>query len=248
MNRLEIKLGENEDLSFQMSSLFHGAMMECISQEYADILHISGLHPYTQHVERRDRSWYWIITTLNEDAKCEIIDKLASKDAVFILKKQLNLKFIKKRYIELTKKEFASIFYNEKPSRYINIQFITPTAFKINGRYINYPDIRAMYINIMNKYDAVNDEDAVCDDDVLDNLLNNTTINRYELRSTMFSLEGVRIPAFTGRITLKINDTQTMCSFANMLFRFAEYSGIGIKTALGMGAVRLLQNRGSSNE
>ena len=31
-----------------------------------------------------------------------------------------------------------------------------------------------------------------------------------------------------------------MTNLAQMLFRFGEYSGIGIKTALGMGAVKML--------
>ena len=143
LNRLTIKLDKNDELSLQMSSLFHGAMMECISKEYADLMHISGLHPYTQHIEKRDGSWFWTITTLNEQSKHEIIDKLDLQDDIFISKKQLRLRFIEKEHTELTKKEFAGTFYNEIPSRYINIQFVTPAAFKINGIYINYPDIRA---------------------------------------------------------------------------------------------------------
>ena len=79
---------------------------------------------------------------------------------------------------------------------------------------------------------------------MLETLISSSNISRYELKSTLFSLEGTKIPAFIGKMTLKINGSQTLCSFVNMLFTFAEYSGIGIKTGLGMGAIRLLNTRG----
>ena len=72
----------------------------------------------------------------------------------------------------------------------------------------------------------------------------NAQIVRYDLKSVSFSLEGVRIPAFVGKITIKINGTKTMADFANMLVEFGTYSGVGIKTALGMGCIRQLKERG----
>jgi CRISPR-associated endoribonuclease Cas6 len=53
-------------------------------------------------------------------------------------------------------------------------------------------------------------------------------------------MEGVKIPSFVGKITFRMHGAQTMTNLAQMLFRFGEYSGIGIKTALGMGAVKML--------
>lgn len=39
-----------------------------------------------------------------------------------------------------------------------------------------------------------------------------------------------------------------MANFADVLLQFGTYSGIGIKTALGMGAIRLLEERSRSDE
>ena len=47
--KLELELSCNEELAYQMSSLFHGVLMELLPEEYADELHCSKLHPYTQH-------------------------------------------------------------------------------------------------------------------------------------------------------------------------------------------------------
>ena len=39
-----------------------------------------------------------------------------------------------------------------------------------------------------------------------------------------------------------------MVNFANLLFRFGTYSGVGIKTALGMGAIGIGKERGGERE
>ena len=46
--RLELKLNADSDITFQMASLFHGALMEKLPQEYANQLHQSQLHPYSK--------------------------------------------------------------------------------------------------------------------------------------------------------------------------------------------------------
>ena len=38
--------------------------MELLPEEYSAMLHESSLHPYTQHLERRDNEWYNEIITI----------------------------------------------------------------------------------------------------------------------------------------------------------------------------------------
>lgn len=247
--KLEMNLGKRTDLSYQMSSSFHGALMELLSEEYAEQLHESRLHPYTQHLELRSGEWYWIVTALNEESIQKIIEEtLMPVKKITLNKHQLDVEILGKTYQELSDREMTFSFYQQQASRYISIVFVTPTAFKQNGRYLNYPDIRSMYSNLMNKYDAVSQQESMKDEDTLEQLMENTTISRYELRSTVFCLEGVRIPAFLGKMTLRLSGTQTMANFANLLFQFGAYSGIGIKTALGMGAIRLQEERRKKDE
>ena len=68
LGKLELKLKSKDKLEYQMSSLFHGALMEVLPEKYADYLHTSQLHPYTQHLEFREGEWYWIICCLNKEA------------------------------------------------------------------------------------------------------------------------------------------------------------------------------------
>lgn len=79
--RLELKLKCREALSYQMASLFHGVLMELLPEEYADELHYSQLHPYTQHLECREDVWYWVVCALNEQAVKTIL-----KDALWDVK------------------------------------------------------------------------------------------------------------------------------------------------------------------
>ena len=74
--KLEMKLNTNETIVGAMASVFHGALMEQLSDEYATMLHESRLHPYAQHLEKRDGQWYWVVSVLNTQAKINKIDRL----------------------------------------------------------------------------------------------------------------------------------------------------------------------------
>lgn len=242
--RLEMKLEKAGKISYQMSSLFHGALMELLPKEYGEKLHLSRLHPYTQHLEIRDGEWYWIVTALNDEAAEKIIENaLMSLKEITIKRHQLHLKILDKVYQELSDRELAFSFYQQQASSFISIHFITPTAFKQNGKYLNYPEIRCIYANLMNKYDASNTQESMKDEETLEQLVESTSIYKYDLKSVWFSLESVKIPAFIGKVTFRIRGSQTMVNFANLLFRFSTYSGIGVKSSLGMGAVKFAEER-----
>lgn len=62
-------------------------------------------------------------------------------------------------------------------------------------------------------------------------------ITDYRLHTHPFSVEGRRIRAFRGNIRLGLFKDDITRRIASMLAAFADYAGIGIKTAMGMGAV-----------
>lgn len=244
LTKIEFKLTSSSELSFQMSSLFHGALMELLPVEYADYLHTSQLHPYTQHLERRDGEWYWIVSCLNDEANSIIIKKTLQETKMIELKKHHINVFLEPVNIKsITEKEMMGRFYKEDSAKYIQIHFVSPTAFKQKGQYVFYPNIRCIFQSLMSKYDAAVGENQMLDEETLKQLSDHAMITRYDLKSVSFSLEGVRIPAFVGKITIKMRGTQTMANFANMLIQFGEFSGVGIKTTLGMGAIKIIDVR-----
>ena len=68
-------------------------------------------------------------------------------------------------------------------------------------------------------------------------------IKRYNLRSTKYLLGDVKIPSFFGEIECYINAPQHIVNMVHMLAEFAEYSGVGIKTTLGMGGIDVIKSR-----
>lgn len=141
----------------------------------------------------------------------------------------------------MTKQELINQFYFEDGERYIKIQFQTPTAFKRQGNYEFYPDLQLIYQSLMNKYDLASTDDMVKSDELLEELLEYSRIIQYNLRSCYFPMGRAKIPAFMGTMTVKITGPQGMVNFANMLFQFGTYSGVGIKTAIGMGSIEILR-------
>ena len=243
LSRIKIKLEtkEGHDLSYCKGSIFQGALMQMIDSDYASVLHESNLHPYSQYIEKLNDEVFWVINCTNNQASENIISSILQKDSIFLEKMNTEYKFLDKVYEEITYDSLVKSFYREDASKYITLKIKTPMSFKSNGEYCIFPEVRKIYKSLMNKYDsAMKDEDSCLFDlETLDELCEKTKIIRYSLRTNKFPLEGVSVTAFIGTITLKISAPQTLVNFANMLFKFGEFSGIGIKNSVGMGAISI---------
>ena len=62
-------------------------------------------------------------------------------------------------------------------------------------------------------------------------------IRQYALHTATFSVDGHPLRGFRGSLTIGFTGTDSVRRILGMLMSFASYAGIGIKTALGMGAV-----------
>ena len=231
---------DKEGFGYYQSSNMQGVLMEHLENSYAEKLHQQGLKPYSQHIEGREEK-EWVIKTFTKEAYQEIITPLLCGEfsGFCIEKKDMHVKILEKRLKTMGKGELLEEFYSGSLNRHILIEFLTPTSFKSDGKYLIITEIRHLYQSLMNKYSAASDELTMCDQETLGQLTENSSIEKYRLRSTCFPLEGVKIPAFMGELGIYISGTETMARYARLLFRFGEYAGVGIKTAMGMGALRI---------
>lgn len=251
IKKLTIRITAPEAIDFHtnMSSLLHGFLMSSIDETYADKMHCSALRPYSQHIVRNGNSWQWVISVLTDDAEDNIIKPLFQIEQAQLDHNGLLLKFSEHNITETSFDDlFVRNYISGTVSRIVTMKFITPTAFKSNGRYINYPSLKLIYSSLINKYDSSSTTTSLFDDKLIDGLLENTEIVGYNLRSTLFHLEGVKIPSFLGSIKIKVFGSSNMVSLVNMLAEFAQYSGVGIKCSLGMGGVGNFETRGKDNE
>ena len=233
-----LKLYLDARLDFRRTSLLQGVLMENISSEYADFLHTKKLHPYSEYVLPQENGAVWAVQTLNEEAYENIIKKLAQKDEFFLAVVGKEIHVLRREEEILPKSSLMEDFYTLPTKNIFNIEFLTPAAFRQRGRYYILPDIRLLCQNLMMKYSAASDLIDMGDEDTLRQITEDTFIMRHNLRSAVFPAEGQNIPGFVGSLRLKCNGTDTMARYLRLLLTFGEFSGVGVKTAMGMGAMR----------
>lgn len=245
VNRLTIELFSKEKITFQKASLFQGVLMEQINKDYANKMHEDGLHPYSQKLKYEGDKLIWQINTMNQEAYEEIILPLQKEEFNKIELKHNNLELaIKGKKISgISYQNMINKYYFGECSRYVRIRFTTPTSFKRAGNYVFYPDMSLIYNSLMNKYDTFAQGATIRTEEILEQLVEYSEIAKYNLRSVMFHMEGVRIPAFMGEVLVKIKGPQPLVNLIHLLLQYGTYSGVGIKTAMGMGALEIIENQ-----
>lgn len=227
-----------------MASMLQGVMMERIDSGYAGILHESGFHPYSQFVEIGEGEILWHVHALTEDAEKAVIEPLLDADysQVELTHRNEILRIREKSVRRCAYEELIEKYYLGDCSRNLPIRIRTPMAFRQNGRYCIFPTVRLIFQSLMMRFDACSTESSIFTDELLQEFESLTEITDYRLRSVRFSLEKVRIPSFIGDLKIHVNGPQQMANVAWMLAKFGEFSGIGIKTGIGMGAVSIDEN------
>ena len=230
-------------IDFRKSSCFQGALFELMDSNYVSFLHIQNRHPYSQYVYRDNERVFWNICTCDEEAGKHMIDLMLddSIQEIHLKKEKEPITFLSKQLRTVSQKQLMDRFYNIPAEKYIEIKILTPMSFKSYGKYVNYPDLRLIYQSLMNKYDAILTDTSMFDEATLDMLTEGSEIIKYNLRSYLFPVQGIKIPSFLGSMVIKVTGTDTAAKFIRLLFEFGEYSGVGIKTGLGMGAIQIIR-------
>lgn len=247
--QLKIRL-ENDKINYRNSSNLQGVLMEHIPIEYAERLHSQGLNPYSQSVIQRDGVTIWTIKTVNQEAYKNIIEPLMKVDfnEVSIKDGAVKVKIVEKTVSIEKKRDLLEAFYAHETERTIKISFDSPTAFKSNGKYVLYPELRLIYQSLMNKYSASSSEISMSDDETLEELEKVSDIISYRLMTQSFPMESVNIPGFRGEIVIRFRGNDTLARYAKLLFRFGMYSGVGIKCGIGMGSIRIIERKGKIHD
>jgi CRISPR-associated endoribonuclease Cas6 len=244
INKYEIKL---ECQSKESPNCFwgynlYGALMQKLTPDTVDYLHVSGMSPLSQYItiDKTGNIITWHVTVVG-DINQQIED-------VLYLTKEYHLErhdaFIKvsdyAKVSEISKLDFAKMYLHEKPfSRRIRINTFTPVSFKSDGEYALFPSVEHIYKSAVQKWNAFNRNVTVEDDTTLKQLIESTQIVSYRLNSFYYQIKGVKIPSFYGEMTLFIKGPEALVRLANLLLNYLNFSGLGIKCALGMGGIKI---------
>ena len=242
MMNIKFKMNDVNTYDANMGSIMQGFIMEKISRNFSDKMHKNQFHSYSQYIKRCEGELVWTINTMDSEAKVEIIDKLIGLDNVEIKHRKETLR-VEKIYIEsMTYEQMFDKFYTKNQPHSIKLKFITPTSFKSGGKDMIYPSVRLIFQNLINRFNLFSKDIGIAKDEFIPVLEKAILLKDYKLSSTTFSLEGVRIPSFCGELVYLINAPQHIVNLVHMLSEFAMYSGIGIKTSIGMGGIRVIHD------
>ena len=246
LTRIKYHLQPGLPLSCHSTSLFQGVLMQRIDPAYGEVLHRSELKPYSQYLELHGNQALWVLNLLTDEANL-LASTLSAGSVIYLERLNLQIKILAVSQECLTHDELLQQTFFSCCPRTVKIRFVTPTAFKVQGRYQIYPTVQHIFGSLIQKYNAVHTQTEIAGDSLLLDLQRFVSVIGYNLQSTFFHVEGVSIPSFKGTLLLKIAGPQQLVNLVHLLLRFGTYAGVGIKTAMGMGAFQVIERGDPSN-
>lgn len=222
-----------------LGSYLQGVLMENIDSDYAGYLHRLSFNPYSQCClpGETDGTIIWKINALTDEAAEHILSPLGRIDSFELRAVNSRMSVIKTSLEAVPIKALTDLITHGNNSKML-MRFLTPTAFKSQGSYIFMPSIRLIFQNLLMHYSAIYDGSSEADQDTVSYIEQHALISSYDIRSYYYphtANGGKKIPGFIGKLTLSLRGPSAMVGLANMLMKFGEYAGLGIKTSMGMG-------------
>lgn len=234
--------------SYNWGSLLHGALTSMLPSEIADFFHEEGLRPFSQYVLPADTgSLHWHIGLLSHPASEAIIGALMTVSSIELSHNNSVLTVTSAEKDSINEKDFFRQFFDEdKPCRKYELEFLTPCTHKSSGNYMLFPSVELIIQNLVLRFSEFSEMFSLDFPDAVGQIIDNTHISAYRLRSSKFSLKNAAITGYTGTVAITISGPDQLARLAGMLLSYAEYSGIGIKTSLGMGGCRVRRLKGKN--
>ena len=250
ISRYELRLSSPEALSFHPDYAYwlYSWLLSQIPEEQGDLLHLQADHPISQYLccDRAGKTATWHIALLNDFAH-ELFSSVIEKTAVI--------------YLNSGKLLLDSVFHEEPKSPkdfilsskgmcsgLVSLQFTSPTSFKQAGRYVIYPQERLILRSLINRWNSFCPEYLLDDEDAMLMLESGINITDYSLRTTRYKLKNTLIPSFCGQVSMNAKLPVALAELWNILLSWAPYSGLGIKTALGMGGIQIVRHTRNTSD
>ena len=219
----------------------YGCLMSMLKEETAEWLHENSRSPISQHIIYDKNSFQWEINLFDEILSYEIGEVLSDTKEFHAQKAGIDLYIDSVKHEEL--KDFSDIRKQSiqlMKSGNTEIYFRTTTALKKDGEFLLFPDMELILKNWWNTWNSIFPNNPFDDEDALRLILKNTYIQSYRLSSSIHRMKGNNIKGFYGNMTIGNRLSEPMRELLNALLVMSEYSGTGVKTALGMGKTTIM--------
>lgn len=243
---LKVSTSDQQPLHSSWGYSLYGVLAQYTDSAYIEALHqinSTPIHQYLEVLPHRTEA-LWHIHLLTDDAICYFGKAIEGHESFSVQHYHTNLQVLSRNVEDaLSETSFCQKHLVERPcERRQTLQFLTPIGFKSQDVYQIFPTEELIIKSLWDHWQQMSTTLSLEEEDVRAQLIENVQIVDYRLRSTRFPLKGVKIPSFTGKLVLKVHGPEPLVRLVNLLMYFGEYSGLGMKTALGMGGYRLESN------
>ena len=233
---------ENGRLRPEHAYALYGELMSRIDGGVADELHTDGFTPISQHLESGINGAEWIVSTFDDDVSEAFLD--AINDVREITLRDSGIKLSVSEAVIEPETDFEQLLSesaDEPRPAWRRIEFTSPTGFKSEEQHVLFPTSDLILKSLILKWNAACPDYLLEDEELMKMLLSGVSISGYRLASYDYRMKNQHIRSFTGSVTLRAKLSAPLEKLYEMLLRFGGYSGGGIKTALGMGGMKVLE-------
>lgn len=229
---------EGEGLHYHMGSILHGYLMQFIDPAYASYFHANNTNPYSSclYQDRTSKTYVWRLCSYNRKAHEMITEPLLANMPKSIYLEQKNETYNISSY-KVVQTSFEELYCKTKENH--KTRLLTPTSFKSDGSTQIFPKAGSLLQGVIEKINAHSDSIRLADEDLIKSLLASVYIKDYHLRTAIFHLQGIKLKGFVGSIDWAVRENKEFNTLLRFLLAASEYTGLGMKTALGMGGVEL---------
>ena len=212
----------------------YAAMLERAPREFAARLHESTVTPVSQYV----RGDLWQVSLFGAGSIETLSPILEGLDEVFLRRDRTRVTLEQAGFRRI---DSVDDLLEHPVLDRGSLSFRTPTAFKSAGVYQLLPTQRLVLQSLILKWNGCFGDVCPIEDDGggLEALAEGLCYRSLRLDSTEFAMKHTRIPGVLGQIAFENRLSGFHKQLANALLAFGTYSGVGIKTTLGMGGLEI---------
>lgn len=228
-------------LSPMSGVLFHGFLNREIPNRLSHRLHSSQVPLFHQKFKFYQQTVDWQIISFDHEVSEAIRQIIMTKDRIHLKHKQLTLKLVSatESVTQSLSDWLLGIQALNLQTKDCFVNITTPTSHKVKGEYLGEFNLEVVYKHIIRKMNLLQ-QTIYIGEDSLKLLMEGTQICKLATKTQTIQLKGIKIPAYTGNVQLRWNGEEGSLPVFNLLWLFAEMSGVGIKTSMGYGNVNLL--------
>lgn len=238
LSRTEYELKCDAPLSFSDAPRLYAWLLEQLGAQEAEWIHEDDGRALTQHVrvERESGRTIWSVCLLSEAANRAILPALKPELTVELHPELLQAARVRQDSFS-TPLEFIQHARQRPVARLAELAVLSPMAFHQQDHYAIFPEERLLLQSLVKKWNAAFPAYPLEDEDAMKMLENGITIRDYRLHTVRFALKGNKIPGCLGKLYLQARLAEPVFEIWNLLLQYACFSGAGVKTTLGMGAL-----------